>query len=90
MQALRIKKGRKVHICFPDNDSTPQCLVESGAKSGHDTAIRVAEREKMDRAHGERFRPYFSILWYNVTRSMSRIDALRLTFHPVSFNIDSM
>ncbi len=62
LQALIIKETRKFDFRFTEKNVSSRDLPKRTAQCGHDAAIRTPEWEKKDRVHGERFRPYFSIL----------------------------
>ncbi len=63
LQPLFIEEWREIQFHLPETHVGPKHFPEWTAERGHLAAVRMTEGEKEDRLHGERFRPYFSILW---------------------------
>jgi len=62
LEPLLVQEGREIDVNLTDIDVASEDLPQWEAERGHDATIRISQRKEEDRIHGDRFRPYFSIL----------------------------
>ncbi len=62
LKPLFIEKQADIDVHFPKKNVSSQCLPQRAAQGGDNATVRTPKGEKKNRVHGERFRPYFSIL----------------------------